>query len=48
MPQLLQRQRVDSLRTDLRVLINNDAEQGETFRQDWELFHPSTLKFLES
>jgi hypothetical protein len=45
MPQLLQRQRVDSLRTDLRVLINNDAEQGETFRQDWELFPRPPLNF---
>lgn len=28
-------QRVDSLRADLRVLINNDAEQAETLTHDW-------------
>lgn len=26
---------MDSVRTDLRVLVNSDASKGETFRQDW-------------
>ena len=30
-----ERQRLDSLRTDLRVLINNDAQKSETFQQNW-------------
>ena len=30
-----ERQRVDRLRTDLRVLVNNDSEKSETFLQDW-------------
>lgn len=26
---------LDSIRTDLRVLVNSDASKGETFRQNW-------------
>ncbi|NWK56414.1 hypothetical protein HW115_12390 [Verrucomicrobiaceae bacterium N1E253] len=29
------RERLDSLRTDLRVLVSNAPEKGETFQQDW-------------
>lgn len=29
------RQRVDSLRTDIRLLVNNDSENAETFQQEW-------------
>lgn len=38
------RQRVDSLRTDLRVLVSNDAENAETFQQDWVISWSSVMR----
>lgn len=39
-----ERQRLDSLRTDLRVLINNDAQKNETFQQNWVVSWSSVMR----
>jgi len=39
-----ERQRVDDLRADLRVLVNNNSDEGETFTQDWVVSFSTVMR----